>query len=381
MFLWCKNDTMQVKQTRGHHFPHSLIRRLWARKTRKKQSKETKSELKALAMNSTNSTFSLNAALVHPPFFFISGLSMPHAKYYYVFLCFVFVVSVLGNSFVMFSIYKERSFHTPKYMAVFNLSLADLGESAALIPNLIAMFLFDSQYISFDACLANMFFVFFFTCLQSLSLAVLAYDRLVAICLPLRYHAINTMPSMAVILTVVWAYNSVLLFLMVSLVPRLSFCKSIVVESYFCDHGPIFRMACNNNHVNIIMGIVVTVLLFCVPFFFTVLSYLFIARALFKIASWEGRLKAMKTCSAHLILVAVYYLPILYTYVSPLLFRIHPNVRIMSTSFAKAIIPMMNPIIYVLSTEEVKEFSKKLFKRKTCNHNRNIFKNKNKGMN
>ncbi|XP_035239658.1 olfactory receptor 52E4-like, partial [Anguilla anguilla] len=315
-------------------------------------------------MNSTNSTFSLNAALVHPPFFFISGLSMPHAKYYYVFLCFVFVVSVLGNSFVMFSIYKERSFHTPKYMAVFNLSLADLGESTARIPNFIAMFLFDSQYISFDACMANMFFVFFFTSLQSLNLAVLAYDRLVAICLPLRYHAIITMPAMAVILTVVCAYNSVLLILMVSLVPRLSFCKSIVVESYFCDHGPIFRMACNDNYINRMLSIINIVLLLYLPFILTVLSYVLISGTLFKIASWEGRLKAMKTCSAHLIMVAMYYLPILSIYMAALCFSISPNVRIISTSFATAITPMMNPIIYVLNTEEFKEFIKKLFRRK-----------------
>ncbi|XP_064159069.1 olfactory receptor 52E4-like [Anguilla rostrata] len=315
-------------------------------------------------MNSANSTFSLNATLVHPPFFFISGLSMPHAKYYYVFLCFVFVVSVLGNSFVMFSIHKEASFHTPKYMAVFNLVVADLAESTALIPNLIAMFLFDSQYISFDACLANMFFVYFFSSLQSLTLTVLAYDRLVAICLPLRYHAIITMQAMAVILTVVWAYDSVLLILMVSLVPRLSFCKSIVVESYFCDHGPIFRMACNNNHVNIIMGIINMILLLYVPFFLTVLSYVFISGALFKIASWEGRFKAIKTCSAHLIMVAIYYMPILSIYMAGLFFPIQPNVRIMNTSFSKAITPMMNPIIYVLNTEEFKEFIKKLFRRK-----------------
>ncbi|XP_061073316.1 olfactory receptor 52E8-like [Conger conger] len=316
-------------------------------------------------MRSQNSTLSLHTAFVRPPFFFINGLNnIPHAKYYYVFLCFVFVVTLLGNSFVMFSIYTERTFHTPKYMAVFNLAVADLGESTSLIPNLVAMFLFDSQYIAYDACLANMFFVFFFTCLQSLTLTILAYDRLVAICFPLRYHAIVTMPAMAVVLTVVWAYDSVLLMIMVALVTRLSFCKSIVVKSYFCDHAPIFFLACNDNLPNGITGIVNIILLLYIPLILTVLSYVFICGAIFKIASWEGRVKAIKTCSAHLMLVALYYLPMLGTYIAAIGFSIHPNVRIMNTSLAKAITPMLNPIIYVLNTEEFKEFSKKMLKRR-----------------
>ncbi|XP_064159403.1 olfactory receptor 52E8-like [Anguilla rostrata] len=316
-------------------------------------------------MSSLNSTLYLNGTFVHPPFFFISGLNnMPHAKYYYVFLCFVFVVSLLGNSFVMFIIYTECSFHNPKYLAILNLVVADLGESTALIPNFIAMFLFNSQYISFDACLANMFFVFFFSCLQSLTLTVLAYDRFVAICLPLRYHAIITMQAMVVMLTVVWAFDSFVLILTVSLVTRLSFCKSIVVKSYFCDHGPIYSLACNDNYINQMMAIINMILLLYVPFILTVLSYVFIFGALFKIATWEGRIKALKTCSAHLMLVAIYYFPIMGVYVAALTLNLPPNVRIMSTSFAKAITPMMNPIIYVLNTEEFKEFLKKTFQRK-----------------
>ncbi|XP_064158309.1 olfactory receptor 52E8-like [Anguilla rostrata] len=316
-------------------------------------------------MNSQNSTLSLNTALVHPPFFLINGFyNVPYAKYYYVFLFFVFGVSVLGNSFVMYIIYIERSFHTPKYLAVLNLAFADLGESTALMPNLIAMFPFDSQYISFNACLANMFFVFFFSCLQTLTLTVLAYDRLVAICLPLRYHAIITMPAMAVMLTVVWAYSALLMISTVALVTRLSFCKSIVVKSYFCDHGPVFHLACNDNLVNRIMAYVNMALLLYLPLLFTVLSYVFIAGALFKIASWEGRFKAIKTCSAHLMLVAICYIPIMGIYIAAIAGTLHPNARIINTSLSLAIPPMMNPIIYVLNTEEVKEFSKRLFSRK-----------------
>ncbi|XP_061073172.1 olfactory receptor 1F1-like, partial [Conger conger] len=319
-------------------------------------------------MRSQNSTLSLHTALVRPPFFFINGLNnIPHAKFYYVFLCFVFVVSVLGNSFVMLSIYTERSFHTPKYMGVFNLAVADLGESTSLIPNLMAMFLFDSQYISYDACFANMFFVFFFMGLQSLTLTILAYDRLVAICFPLRYHAIVTMPAIAVMLAVVWGITALFIISLVSLITRLSFCKSIVVKSYFCDHGPIFRLACNDNLPNYIMAHASSILFLYLPLIFIVLSYVCIAHALFKIASWEGRFKAIKTCSAHLMLVALYYFPVLGIYFTALASTVQPNVRVMSTSLAKAISPMMNPIIYVLNTEEFKEFSKRILKIKIKN--------------
>ncbi|XP_036393599.1 olfactory receptor 1-like [Megalops cyprinoides] len=320
-------------------------------------------------MDSLNSTISV-PSFVRPPFFFINGFyNIPHVKYYYIFLCFVFLVTVLGNSFVMFIICTERSFHTPKYLAIFNLAVADLCESTALIPNLIKTFLFDSQYISFDACLANMFFVFFFIGMESLTLTVLAYDRFVAICLPLRYHTIITNTTMAVMLTVVWTYTSALSISTTTLITRLSFCRSIVVDSFFCDHGPIYRMACNDKYPNHVIANVNIALFLHLPLIVIVLSYVSITRALFKIATWEGRLKALKTCSSHLILVAIYYLPIIGTYIAGGIFTIHPNARIINTSLSFAIPPMLNPIIYVLNTEEIKECTKKLFKRKTFTAN------------
>ncbi|XP_036392290.1 olfactory receptor 1-like [Megalops cyprinoides] len=324
-------------------------------------------------MDSLNSTHSV-PSIVHPPFFFINGFyNIPHVKYYYIFLLFVYVVTVLGNSFVMVIICTEHSFHTPKYLAIFNLAVADLCESTALIPNLIATFLFDSQYISFNACIANMFFVFFFSFMESLTLTVLAYDRFVAICLPLRYHTIITNTTMAVILTVVWLYNAVFLISTVALITRLSFCKSIVVRSFFCDHGPIFRLACNDNSANDVMAYVNVVLFLYIPFILTVLSYVFITSALFKIATWEGRFKALKTCSSHLILVAIYYLPIIGSYMAAQHFTLHPNARIINGSLSFAIPPMLNPVIYVLNTEEIKECTKQIYRRKKVTaHERNI---------
>ena len=110
--------------------------------------------------------------------FIINGFAgIPHIKYYYIFTCFVYAVTLVGNIFVMFVIYTDHCLHTPKYIAVFNLALCDLGGSTACIPTLIDTFLFKSHLISFDACMTNHFFVFFFVTLQSFTLAVLSYDR------------------------------------------------------------------------------------------------------------------------------------------------------------------------------------------------------------
>ncbi|XP_066556223.1 olfactory receptor 1E16-like [Amia ocellicauda] len=315
-------------------------------------------------MNSPNSTLAPNATFVRPQFFYISGLSnLPDAKYYYIFLCFVYVVTILGNSFILFIIYMERSLHTPKYVAVCNLAIVDVCGSTAIIPKLIHTFLFDSQFIRYEACLANMYFVLFFSAMQSLTLVVLAYDRFVAICFPLRYHTIITSTSMVVILAVMWAIKAIMVITATLLFTRLSFCRSIVITSYFCDYGPAILLACNDNSPSFIMGILGTTLSFVAPVAVIALSYVCIIFALLKIATQEGRLKAMKTCTSHLILVAIFYLPICATYISTLSSTIHPNARIINTSLACVIPPMLNPIIYSLKTEEIMSTIKKLYKK------------------
>ncbi|XP_064205547.1 olfactory receptor 51F2-like [Anguilla rostrata] len=311
-------------------------------------------------MSPLNSTF-LNATIVHPAFFFISGFSnIPHTKYYYVFLCFVYALSVLGNTFVMFVIYADHCLHSPKYIAVFNLAVSDLCVSTALVPPLIDTFLFKSQLISFEACLSNMFFVFWFLFMQSFSLTVLSYDRCVAICFPLRYNEIITTKSMLVITTILWIIAGLAILIPVLFINRLSFCKSIVINSYFCDHGPTFRLACNDYTPSYMMGGIQPIVIFWLPLLFITGTYICIARALLKIATASERLKAMQTCTSHLILVSVFYLPVC---INAAMGSIHPNIRIFSTSLALVLPPMLNPIIYSLKTEEFTESIKKQYRR------------------
>ncbi|XP_016353643.1 olfactory receptor 1468-like [Sinocyclocheilus anshuiensis] len=316
-------------------------------------------------MSSMQSNSSANVSFVHPATFFIKGfVNIPLAKYYYVFLSLVYVVTVLGNSFIMCIIYLARRLHTAKYIAVFHLALSDLCGSSALIPKLIDIFLFEHQDISYEACLANMFFVFHFMNLQSLTLLVLAYDRLVAICFPLCYHAIVTKPAMFLIIGVIWIVSVTFFSVHVNLVNRLSFCRSNVIDTYYCDFAPIYRLACNDNFVHICHGNGCFGLLICIPPILIFISYFYIALTLLKIAHGADRIKAMKSCTSHLILVAIFYLPILSNNIAALTTFFHPNARIINNSLTQTIPPMLNPIIYTLKSEEVMQSIKELYKRR-----------------
>ncbi|XP_055063763.2 olfactory receptor 8G17-like [Misgurnus anguillicaudatus] len=320
------------------------------------------SNLVSYSASSANSTF------VRPATFFIKGFSnFPQAKYYYVFLCVVYAVTIFGNSFIMCIIFLARRLHTAKYVAVFHLAFTDLCGSSAVIPKLLDMLLFEHQYISYIECLTNMFFVFHFMNLQSLTLLALAFDRLIAICYPLKYHAIITKSTMSFIIVGMWIFSFAFFTLLVGLINRLSFCRSTAVNSYFCDHGPVISLSCNNNLINFLMGCISFGLLICMPVLLVTISYLCIAAALLKLAHGADRKKAMKTCTSHLALVAIFYLPILSANIKSMSTSIDLDSRIINNSLTQIIPPMLNPIIYTLKTEEVMQSIKDLYKRNRMN--------------
>ncbi|XP_062289017.1 olfactory receptor 8G17-like, partial [Scomber scombrus] len=309
-----------------------------------------------------------NATFVRPEKFYISGFSdIPHVKYYYIFLCFVYVMTVFGNVFLLSVIYLVETLHTPKYMIVSSLAVTDLCCSTALIPKLLETFLFDKRYIVYEACLSYMFFVLFFTSVQSWTLTTMAYDRFIAICFPLRYHSIVTKPAIIAMIMFVWGLLLSLVAFTVGLINRLSFCRSLVIKSFFCDHAPVYRLACNDTSLNNIMAYVAFIIVLCIPLILIAITYFCIAIALSRIASGEERLKAMKTCSSHLILVAIFFLPIIGTNIASVASNIHPNARIINSSLTHTIPALLNPIVYSLKTEDLLNSIKKLFKSLSSN--------------
>ncbi|XP_012996184.1 olfactory receptor 2AT4-like [Esox lucius] len=318
-------------------------------------------------MNSQTSNLSLTeniTTIIRPPYFYISGFTgIPHMKYYYVFLSLVYIISLMGNIFVMFVIYVDRSLHSSKYIVVFNLALTDVCGTTALVPKLLDMFFFDRQFISYDQCLTNQFFVIVFLFMQSFNLTILSYDRLVAICCPLRYHMLVSHRSMFQLTGAAWVFAVLIVLIPVGFITSLSFCRSVVINSYFCDHYPLYSLAapCSDVLPNRVMSHLIPCIVFFIPMIFIIASYICIIHALFTITLPRDRHRAIKTCTAHLILVAIYHLPVNITYL--FVSFLPSNIRILNLSLTSVLPPMLNPIIYVLKTEEFKVSAKRLLKR------------------
>ncbi|KAM9846416.1 olfactory receptor 4D9-like [Aulostomus maculatus] len=312
-----------------------------------------------------NSALGRNITFVRPAYFFIGGyVGLPDIKYYFVFLLVIYVVSVLGNSLVMAVIIRDNTLKTPKYIVVFNLAFTDMLSCTVLLPKVLDIFLFDHRWISYNECLTHMYFCFMCMSMQALNLVGLAYDRLVAIIYPLHYQVKVSHKLMFRLVGAFWAFVIILEFHAISLITRLSFCKSVLINSYYCDHGPVYKLACNDvTPSRIIAGISMAAILW-IPLIFILVTYCCIGYTLRKIPAQE-RIKACKTCTSHLSLVAVYFLPIIFVYRFSR--EIHPNARIVPLSLTAVLPPMLNPIIYVLQTQEIRASVKKLmkFKRQT----------------
>uniref|UniRef100_A0A3Q3JVQ1 G-protein coupled receptors family 1 profile domain-containing protein n=1 Tax=Monopterus albus TaxID=43700 RepID=A0A3Q3JVQ1_MONAL len=290
----------------------------------------------------------------------IGFIDIPDMKYYYVFLFFVYIVSVLGNTAVMVIICLDHTLRTPKYIAVFNLAFADLVGSSAVVPKVFDTFQFDHRYIPYNDCFTFMFFCYTCLAMEPLNLVALAYDRLIAISFPLHYQVKVTHRFMFSLIASFWLLIISVALIAVALFTNLSFCKSVVINSYFCDYDLVQNLACNDFTLTWIVGCFLSVLILWFPLLFILSCYSYIGYALSKVAAVKERVKAFKTCTSHLTLVAIYFLPLMFTFA--LNAYIDANTRLINMSLSAVFPPMLNPFIYVLQTQEIKVSVKKLLK-------------------
>uniref|UniRef100_A0A8D0TV91 Olfactory receptor n=1 Tax=Sus scrofa TaxID=9823 RepID=A0A8D0TV91_PIG len=271
----------------------------------------------------------------------------------------IYLVSVVGNLGMMVLILMDSRLHIPMYFFLSHLSLADFCYSTAVTPKVIAGLLTGDKVISYNACAAQMFFFAVFVTVESYLLASMAYDRYAAVCKPLYYTTTMT-TSMCARLGIGSYFCSLLnASIHTGNTFRLYFCKSNVVDHFFCDIPAVMALSCSDKQSSELILIVVASFNIFFAFLVILLSYLFIFFTILKMHSIEGYLKALSTCASHLTSVTIFYGTAMFMYLQPSSSHSMDTDKIASV-FYTIIIPMLNPLVYSLRNKEVKNAFKKL---------------------
>ncbi|XP_064135860.1 olfactory receptor 1C1-like [Loxodonta africana] len=222
------------------------------------------------------------------------------------FLC-MYLVTVSGNILIILAIASDSHLHSPMYFFLSNLAFVDICFTSNIVPQMVVNGLTGTKTISFSGCLTQLFFFISFVNMDSLLLCVMAYDRYVAICHPLRYTTLMN-PHLCVQLVAGLSVVTYLhAFLHTALIARLSFCASNVIHHFFCDLNMILQLSCSDISFNVMVIFTEGILLALTPFICILISYGFIFSAILKITSSEGTQRAFSTCGYHLSVVVLFY--------------------------------------------------------------------------
>ncbi|XP_048356005.1 olfactory receptor 5V1-like [Sphaerodactylus townsendi] len=292
--------------------------------------------------------------------FVLLGFSGIPNGYIYLFLPFlaIYLVTVLGNLTICIMIQLDSSLHTPMYYFLSHLSCLDICISSVTVPQILVNFLRQQQTISYNECMAQMFFLVSFTGAEGALLAVMAYDRYAAICKPLHYSRLMNTKVCTVLAFAAWVWGFLDSVLQTALSTRLDFCGVNQIHHIFCDLPPLMKMACNDVHINEVADHMGGVFVGGGPFVFIVFSYVFILSSILKFRSTIGKRKAFSTCASHLTVVFIYYGNALLNYQGPSAGYSLATGILVSVMFC-VITPVLNPIIYSLRNKEVKGALKK----------------------
>ncbi|XP_043829494.1 olfactory receptor 13D1-like [Dromiciops gliroides] len=271
----------------------------------------------------------------------------------------MYIIILLGNSFLITIIILDSHLHTPMYFFLSNLSFLDICYTSSSVPLILVNFLSEEKSISFVGCGTQMFFSLALGSTECVLLTVMSYDRYVAICRPLRYPVIMNQELCGWMAASSWMAGVLNSLVQTVLALSLPFCGNNVIDYLTCEILAVLKLACTDISLNVIIMVISNVILLVIPVLLIIISYAFILFTILRINSAEGRKKAFSTCSAHLTVVTMFYGTILFMYMKPKSKDSHATDELIALFYA-VVIPMLNPIIYSLRNKDVKDAMKKL---------------------
>ncbi|XP_045068731.1 olfactory receptor 2AT4-like [Coregonus clupeaformis] len=286
----------------------------------------------------------------------------------------VYFCTLIGNVVILVLLATDRDLHKPMYFIILNLVVSDVLFSTTTLPKIIARYWFEAGDISFTGCFVQMYLVHYFGTVNSYILFIMALDRYVSICFPLRYPMIIQNTTIHILSATAWIVAKAGPLMMVIRAYPLPYCDSNKIMQCYCDHIAITTLACTDRALYSFPAFVVAMVTLLGPLAFIIFSYCSIIVAVLKIASTQGRLKTLSTCSCQLIIIALYYLPRCFIYLSSNIgIRLSTDLRIVIIMLYSLLPPMINPLIYCFKTKDVKQSLMKRFKKSTAPKKENVF--------
>ncbi|XP_028617334.1 olfactory receptor 2M4-like [Grammomys surdaster] len=296
--------------------------------------------------------------------FILAGLfnHSPYDSFFFSLVLLAFGTAVVGNILLLMLIQADRRLHTPMYFFLSQLSIMDLTITCTVVPKMATNFLSGRKLISLGGCASQIFFVVTAVGAECFLLAVMAYDRYMAICHPLRYPVLMNWKACSFLAMASWMGGMADSVIDVGVVFNFPYCGSLEVDHFFCEVPALLRLSCANTSLfeDLIYACCVVMLL--LPLGVIVASYARVLTTVMRMPSTEGKQKALTTCSSHLAVVGLYYGGAIFSYMQRASARTPLGDRATSI-FYTIVTPMFNPLIYSLRNREVTSALKKMLQR------------------
>nr|XP_023406677.1 olfactory receptor 4S1 [Loxodonta africana] len=268
------------------------------------------------------------------------------------------VLTLLGNLLVIVTINASKTLNAPMYFFLSHLSFADMCYPSTTTPKMIADTFVEHKTISFNGCMTQLFSAHFFGGTEIFLLPAMAYDRYVAICRPLHYTIIMDRQKCSLLVGASWVSGFLHSILQTLLTVQLPFCGPNEIDNFFCDVHPLLKLACGDTYLVGLIVVANSGMISLVSFLILIISYVVILLNL-RSQSTKSRHKALSTCGSHIITVLLVLVPPMFMYIRPSTTLAADKLVIL---FNIVMPPLLNPLIYTLRNNEVKNAMRKLFR-------------------
>ncbi|XP_040280709.1 olfactory receptor 5V1-like [Bufo bufo] len=277
---------------------------------------------------------------------------------FYILLMF-YMLTLSGNFLIILVTSASKALHTPMYFFLWNLSVLEIFYTSVTIPKMLLNFILGTTSITFNACMSQVFFFIALGSIECTLLAVMAYDRYVAICNPLQYVLIMNSTTCKGLVGGSWISGFLNSMVHTVCTFQLPFCSSNMINQFFCDIPPLLKVACGNTFPSEVVLFTVGGAYGFGSFLSTIISYIHIISTILEIKSTEGRKKAFSTCTSHLTVVTLFFGTSFSAYLKPTSKYSSGEGKLVPVFYA-VITPTLNPIIYTLRNKEFKNAFRKI---------------------